>query len=120
MEMAVDGWALVATLDITLVPGGEEVAQWKNVATLTITLVPGTGEVAQWKLVDTKTITLVVPTIVCSKDADCPEGYLCVGGVCVKKKGLPWTSFAIAGAAVAGIILIISGQQKRKKKEKKK
>jgi hypothetical protein len=135
--MAVDSWALVATLTITLIPGEEEVAGWKNVATLTITLIPGeeevagwallrtitvtlapgTGEVAQWKLVDTKTITLIIPTITCSIDADCPEGYLCMDGVCIKKEaGFPWAALGIAGAAIAGTILIISGRRKKKEK----
>lgn len=113
----VAGWKNVATLTITLMPGQEEVAEWKNIATITVTLAPGTGEVAQWKLVDTKTITLIIPTTACLTDADCPEGYVCMDGVCVKKEaGFPWAALGIGGAAVAGIALVISGRRKKKEK----
>jgi len=115
-EEEVGEWKNVATLTITLVPGEEEIAEWKNVATLEITLIPGTGEIDRWKLVDTKTITLTVPTIECSTDADCPEGYICVGGLCVPKEGFPGTWLAIGGATALAAVLIISAKQKGKKK----
>ena len=43
-----------------------------------------------------------IPPIACSIDADCPDGYECVAGKCIKKKGLPdWlVPVAIVGAAI--------------------
>lgn len=113
-EEEVAEWRNVATFTITLMPGEEEVAEWKNVATLTITLVPSTGEIAQWKLVDIKEVTLTIPIMECSIDADCPEGYICENGICVKKGVSPLIPIAIAGAAIGGII--IATKKKREKK----
>jgi len=49
--------------------------------------------------------------IVCTIDADCPEGYVCKDGKCVKK-AFPWEWLAIGGAVVAGSIMILTGMRK--------
>jgi hypothetical protein len=115
--MAVDNWALLDTKIITLSPSEEEIEGWKLLDTKIITLSPSEEEIEGWKLLDTKIVTLSLPTIECSTDADCPEGYVCVGGVCVKKKaGLPLAPFALGGAAAVGIILISSRKKEQKGK----
>jgi hypothetical protein len=52
----------------------------------------------------------------CLVDADCPEGYVCQNGVCVKKKAFPWRWLAIGGAAIVGVILLIRKPKKAVKK----
>lgn len=44
----------------------------------------------------------------CKTDADCPEGYVCVNGVCVPKeeveKKFPWGPVAIGAGALVAIV----------------
>ena len=96
---------------------GVEVAGWKLLDTVTVTLAPLGGEVAGWKLLDTMRVTLAPPEISCSVDADCSEGYVCRDGKCVKKTAFPWQWLAIAGAAIAGVILLIRKPKKAVKKK---
>ena len=96
---------------------GVEVAGWKLLDTVTVTLAPLGGEVAGWKLLDTMRVTLAPPEISCSVDADCPEGYVCRDGKCVKKTAFPWQWLAIGGAFITGVILLIPRPKKAVKKK---
>ncbi|TET41947.1 MAG: hypothetical protein E3J60_03455 [Dehalococcoidia bacterium] len=117
MATIVDSWKLLRSIDVTLAPREEEVAGWKLLRTIELILAPSTEVVSGWKLLDSKTITLSPPTMECSADADCPEGYVCEDGVCVPKAGFPWIPVAIGAAVIGGVILIISVAQKKRMKE---
>jgi len=52
------------------------------------------------------------PPTLCTIDADCPEGYVCVDGVCVKEKKFPWLPAALIGG---GAIIAIAAISKPKK-----
>lgn len=93
---------------------------WSNpLAEMSIPLEPSEVIIGGWKQVAAMTTGLTPPTIECSTDADCPEGYVCVNGMCVKKEaGLPWVPFAVGGAAAVGIIIYAVSGKKGKKTEK--
>lgn len=59
------------------------------------------------------------PGQTCSIDADCPEGYVCKAGVCVKKSAIPdWLLPALAIGA--GVLLLVSGKKSPEKAAAKK
>jgi hypothetical protein len=127
--MIVDGWASLAEFTVyvqpaevagwgnplaefTIILQPQEVAGWAKVAEFTVTLKP--QEVAGWAKLAEFLVVLQPPMITCSKDADCPEGYVCSGGVCVSKAGgFPWGYVAL-GAAAAGIILLVTSRKENK------
>ena len=46
----------------------------------------------------------IPPPVVCSVDADCPEGYVCQNGVCVKKEEeIPWALLGIGALALIAL-----------------
>jgi len=134
------GWQLLKSIDITLKPPAE-VGGWNLLATIDVTLKPPV-EVGGWNLLETIDVTLTptgfVPEcstnadcpsnkpycvggvcVQCRNDADCPEGYECKSGVCVKKgAAFPWQWLAIVGAAIAGVLLLIPKPKKAKEKIK--
>ena len=70
-----------------------------------------------WQLLDSRSITIIGGvTRECSVDADCPEGYVCVNGICVPKEkaGFPWVPVALAGGAA----IVIAAAATKKKKPK--
>lgn len=91
---------------------------WSNpLAEISTSLEPSEVIIGGWKRVATIKATLIPPTIECSTNADCPEGYVCVNGMCVKKgAGLPLAPLALGGAAAVGIILISSRKKEKKGK----
>ncbi len=71
----------------------------------------GRGAFGSWVELDSRSVTLTpsgVPSQ-CTLDSDCPPGYSCVGGVCVRdtvpppdgESKFPWVPVAIIGAGVA-------------------
>ena len=121
VEGEVAGWKLLDTKIVTLVPTEEEVAGWKLLDTKIVTLIPSVEEVAGWKLLDTKLVTLTLPgmppPLTCSVDADCPPGYVCRGGVCVKKEPpVDWTMLVLLGMAV--IVLAAPKEEKVGRKKR--
>lgn len=110
------GWSdPLAETSVCLEPSEIIIAGWKQVASQSVCLEPSEVIIAGWKRVAQTTVDLLLPTIECSTDEDCPEGYVCENGVCVKKEGaFPWTWLMIGGAA-AGVILIASGIAKKRK-----
>lgn len=62
---------------------------------------------------DLCTTTIEIPPE-CEIDADCPEGYVCVGGVCVPEEKFPWAPVIIgAGAVIAAIGLAVAAKKRR-------
>jgi hypothetical protein len=53
---------------------------------------------------------------VCETDTDCPEGYVCRGGKCVKEGAFPWQWLLIGGMAITGVLLLIPKPKKAVKK----
>jgi len=53
----------------------------------------------------------------CSIDADCPEGYLCKDGLCVRKEAgeFPWIWLLVGGLGAAGAAIILSVLKKEPK-----
>jgi len=109
------GWVEIGSLEFTLTPpvlGG-----WVEIGSIEFTLTPPvTGG---WEEIGEMEFELIpegfIPT--CSVDADCPEGYVCKDGKCVKKEAVfPWKWLAIAGAAIAGVILLIPRPKKAKER----
>ena len=120
-EEEIAGWKLLDTKWVTLAPSEEEIAGWKLLDTKFVTLVPSTEEISGWKLLKTESVTLKphgLPSV-CTVDADCPPGYKCVNGKCVKEeeeKPFAW-EWVLAGVlGVGGLILLIP--KKKKKTEK--
>jgi len=64
---------------------------------------------------DLCSVTSVVPPE-CSVDADCPEGYVCVDGVCVPEeeveKKFPWGWVALGAGAIVATIGLASAAKK--------
>ena len=62
----------------------------------------------------------IEPTVECTTDAECPEGYECKNSICVKKTTLGkmsmWQVGMGAGAILGALVLI--GQKLRKKEKK--
>jgi Cys-rich repeat protein len=94
---------------------------WSNpLAEISIPLEPSEVIVAGWKTVSEMTVTLKPPTMECLTDADCPEGYVCVNGMCVRKEaGVPWVPFAVGGAVAVTAIIIYAGSRKKGEETKK-
>lgn len=136
IEGEIGGWQLLKSIDVTLKPP-EEVGGWNLLKTIDITLTPkgvlpctpGTTKcvgydlctcsaAGEWKLTKQNATECGYVPPVCSVDADCPVGYVCKDGKCVKKAAFPWQWVAIGGAAIAGVILLIPRPKKAKEKVK--
>ena len=87
------GWKVLKTIDITLIQG--EAGGWKVLKTIDITLTPPPPP----------------PPPACEIDADCPTGYKCVNGKCVKVtppgKEIPWELITAGGLAAGAAVLLI-------------
>jgi len=124
-SVEVAGWNLLKTMTVTLNPSAEEVAGWNMLKTITVTLSPSVEEVAGWNLLKTIDITLTPSGIPseCRVDSDCPTGYKCVNGKCVKMEengeegDIPWPWIA-AGAVGIGGIALLTGKGKTTGKKK--
>jgi len=134
--MAINDWALVAEASIPTTLGiyggwSNPLSEasvplklgvfggWSNpLAQLSVPLEPSEIIIAGWKTVSEMTATIKPPTIECSIDADCPEGYVCVNGMCVKKGAASWVPFAVGGAAAVGIIIYAGSKEKGRKIKK--
>lgn len=118
-EEMVGGWKVLRTIDVTLVPSEEMIGGWKVLGTIDVTLTPSEEIVGGWKVLKTIDVVLMPPGLppVCGTDADCPLGYKCVNGKCVKKEPseVPWPWIA-AGALAAGGVVLLTGKEKPKKK----
>ena len=60
------------------------------------------------------------PTVECTIDAECPEGYECKNGICVKKTAFGKMSMWQIGMGAGAIlgVLVLFGQKLRKKEKK--
>lgn len=113
------GWRVLKTVDVTLAPSEVMVGGWRVLKTVDITLTPSEEMIGGWKVLKTIDVVLTPPGVpVCKTDADCPTGYKCVGGKCVKKpvpppSEVPW-GWIGAGAAAAGGVLLLAKPTKKK------
>ena len=92
-----DTWAVLKTVDVILGPSEEVVGGWKVLKTVDVILYPK-GYIPE-----------------CETDADCPPGYKCVNGECVKEEvegEFPWQWLVIGGLGVASVILLMPQKEK--------
>ena len=115
------GWNLLKSIDITLKPP-EAIGGWHLLKTIDVTLTPiGVPPPPPPECETDADCPADKPFCVDGKcvewrvDADCPEGYICRDGKCVKKEvPFPWQWLAIGGAAILGVILLIPKKAKEK------
>ena len=114
-------WKQLDSGIITVTP----TAVWKKLDSGIITVTPTL--LAEWKKLGSYTLT-VKPTVepppppppvpeTCSVDADCPEGYVCKDGKCVKTE-IDWLPIALIGGGVG--LMALSGKKPRRKRSAKK
>ena len=117
----VGGWTSppLAEFVITLAPS--EVGGWTSppLAEFVITLTPSEAEGWTTPPLAEYVVTLAPEgTQTCSIDADCPEGYVCENGYCVKEGGnIAPVILGVVGV-VAGAALVVSLAKKKEAKEK--
>jgi hypothetical protein len=114
----VTDWGLLDTKIVTLTPSEEEVAEWGLLDTKIVTLTPSEEEIADWGLLDTKIVILTPKGAACQVDSDCPEGYICKDGVCVKAEeagAFPWGLLAAGGLGAAALVLLIPKEKPEEK-----
>lgn len=114
------GWSNpLAQATLPLVPSETIIAGWKKLHYLEVSLEPSDIIFAGWKRVAQTTVALLGPALACSTDSDCPEGYVCINGECVRKgtgtSRLPWI-IAGASAAAVGIVLVTTREKPKPKK----
>ena len=111
------GWSPpLSECSVLLAPSEQIIAGWKMVDSCQVILSPSEQIIAGWKRLAEASASLVL-SIACRTDVDCPEGYVCRDGVCVKMGGeFPW-GLLVGGAAIAGIAVVAS--RKKKPPEKK-
>ncbi len=108
------GWIKVAEVNVTATvgyPGG-----WIEIAGVNATAT--VGYPGGWiKVAEVSAVASPPGLPPCQTDADCPAGYVCVNGKCVKKppSEVPWGWIA-AGTAVAGGVVLLTGKEKPKKR----
>ena len=131
----VGGWSVLKTIDVNLGPSEVIVGGWNVLKTVDITLAPSEVVVGGWNVLKTVDITLAPKSAVefkcpycgqvfatqalldahiasahgggaCSVDADCPAGYVCKSGKCVKKEETDWTTIAIVGLIGLAVVVI--------------
>jgi len=103
-------WVEVDAQTITLEPS-EAVGNWVPIDEKTMTLEPSEA-VGNWVQISEMDVTLTPEGVVpptCVTDTDCPVGYKCVNGKCVKEgpAELRWEWLLIGGgvALAAGMLL---------------
>ena len=104
----VGGWSdPLAEMSAPMTPG--VFGGWsKPLAEMSASIAPSEVIIEGWKQVAEMITTLSPPIVECLIDADCPEGYVCKNGVCVKKGAplsLGWLLFGGGAAAAAAIII---------------
>jgi len=117
-------WVLLGSASVTVGPVPVEV-DWVLLGSASVLVSPNPVEV-DWVLLGSATIMIepggIIPPMICTIDDDCPPGYKCVAGFCVKeeeKGGIsPW--LLVAGGLGVAAIAVVAATKKKPAKEKKK
>ena len=117
-------WEQIGSIEFTLTPP-EIHGGWEQVGEIEFALTP--PEVAGgWQKVGEIEFTLypkgtIPPPITCKINADCPTGYKCVNGKCVKisETEIPWKWIGIGTGAVLVTALVIKALPESKEKKPK-
>lgn len=115
-------WKKLSSIMITIVP----TAVWKKLDSGTITV---SSTISVWKKLATSSLTIkpsipVPPPIpppvpnTCSVDSDCPEGYVCENGKCVKKE--TESNWLIPALVAGGLVLMTTMGGKKEEEHAKK
>ena len=111
----VGGWSVLKTIDITLAPSEVVAGGWNVLKTVDITLAPKSavefkcpycGQVFATQALLDAHIASAHGGGACSVDADCPAGYVCKNGKCVKKEETDWTTIAIVGLIGLAVVIV--------------
>ena len=111
----VGGWSVLKTIDVNLAPSEVIVGGWSVLKTIDITLAPKSvvefkcpycGQVFATQALLDAHIASAHGGGACSVDADCPAGYVCKNGKCVKKEETDWTTIAIVGLIGLAVVIM--------------
>lgn len=135
-------WVLLGSANILVIPT-LEIADWIELGSMSILVSPipvavdwvelGSASIlvsplpvaVDWVLLGSSTISVIPmgvepPPMVCTVDADCPPGYICVDGKCVleeEEKEFPWLWVA-GGLGVAAVAVAATTKKKPAKGKK--
>lgn len=111
-------WVLLGSTSILVSPIPVAV-DWVELGSTSI-LVSPLPIAVDWVLLGSTTIEVIPlgiepPPLVCTVDADCPPGYVCVNGKCVLEeeveKEFPWL-LAVGGLGVAAVVVAAATKKK--------
>ena len=124
--MADNDWGVLKTVDLVLQPREVVVGGWNILQTVDIVVSPSEEVVGGWNVLQTVDVVVFplgeAPPPTCDVDADCPTGYECIKGKCVKIKPepdgeIPWAWLAAGAVGIGGIVLLTGGKKPVGKKK---
>lgn len=112
-------WSELNSQTVLLTGVGVPVEEWLELHSLDLSLQGVTPPIEEW--VELGSVLLLlrgqgVPPVECTVNADCPEGYVCVDGVCVPEeeaKKFSWVPVALIGGGAAVVALAMKPKIKK-------